>query len=244
MQAWGWRVPFLLAAPLGLVGLYIRHRADESVVFSATVEAASTEQHLPLRELLRHPRALAVAFAAAVLNAVAFYVVLSYLPTYLSEELGQDQTDGFLAATVALAAYVVLVVLTGAASDRFGRRRIIMAAPVLFAVASIPAFMLLDGASLAGVILIQVILGAILALNDGVLPSFLSEQFPTHVRLSGFALTFNCANAFFGGSAPMISTWLIGETGSTIAPAFYLIAASVVTGAAILLAPRHARIDR
>ena len=100
----------------------------------------------------------------------------------------------------------------------------------------VPAFMLLDGAGILLVIIIQVCLGGVLALNDGVLPSFLSEQFPTHVRLSGFALTFNTANAVFGGTAPMIATWLIDKTDNQLAPAYYPVAAAIITGGGVLFA--------
>lgn len=106
----------------------------------------------------------------------------------------------------------------------------------------VPAFMLLDGAGIFLVITIQVCLGGVLALNDGVLPSFLSEQFPTHVRLSGFALTFNTANAVFGGIAPMIAIWLIDKTDNQLAPAYYLVAAAIITGAGALFASKRNRL--
>ena len=171
-----------------------------------------------------------------MLNAIGFYVILSYMPTYLSEELGQDDTDAFIAASVALFAYIFSVLLTGWMSDRMGRRKILLTASFAFIVAAVPAFLLLDGAGLALVILIQIAMGMVLALNDGVLPAFLSEQFSTGVRLTGFAVTFNTTNAVFGGTAPMLATLLIGWTGMTVAPAFYLMAAALVTFLAVLKA--------
>lgn len=235
LNSWGWRIPFLLAAPLGIYGLIIRRKAEESDRF----EDNDGPEQTPILELLKYPKALGVAFAGAVLNAVGFYVILTYLPTYLSEELGMAPTPAFVASSVASAFYVGFALLTGKLSDRLGRRTTMLAAAGFMALTIIPAFILLDGAGLALVILIQVCLGGVLALNDGVLPSFLSEQFPTEVRLSGFALTFNVANAVFGGTAPMIATWLIGVTGSILAPAYYLVAAAVVTGVAVLFASRH-----
>ncbi|MGO3755031.1 MFS transporter [Corynebacterium variabile] len=244
MESWGWRVPFLIAAPLGLVGLVIRRHLDESTAFTEAVEKAATAneeagpgaKHRPLLEVFREPRALLIAFSAAVLNAIGFYVILSYMPTYLSEELGQDDTDAFIAASVALFAYIFSVLLTGWMSDRMGRRKIMLTASFAFIVAAVPAFLLLDGAGLALVIIIQIAMGMVLALNDGVLPAFLSEQFSTGVRLTGFAVTFNTANAVFGGTAPMLATLLIGWTGMTVAPAFYLMAAALVTFLAVLKA--------
>lgn len=234
LHSWGWRLPFLLAFPLGFYGLIIRRHADESAHFDNTDAPEKT----PVLEVFKYPKALAIAFAGAVLNAIGFYVILTYLPTYLSEELGMAPTPAFIASSVASACYVGFALLTGLLSDRLGRRATMLTAAGFMALTIVPAFWLLDGAGLALVILVQVCLGGVLALNDGVLPSFLSEQFPTHIRLSGFALTFNVANAVFGGTAPMIATWLIDTTGSVMAPAFYLVAAALVTGSAVLFASK------
>lgn len=233
LASWGWRLPFLLAAPLGIVGLIIRRMAPETHV--ADEDSA---KKLPILEVFKYPRALLVAFSGAILNAIGFYMVLAYLPTYLSEELGMSSSSAFIATTISSTVYAVLVVATGALSDRLGRRTTMLIAAALFAVFSIPAFLALDSASFVGVILIQVGMGACLALNDGVLPSFISEQFPADVRLTGFALTFNCANAFFGGTAAMIATWMIGASGNVIAPAYYMVAAAIITAIGVAFAAK------
>ncbi|AHI21473.1 MFS transporter [Corynebacterium vitaeruminis] len=234
LHSWGWRVPFLLAAPLGIYGLMIRRSASESAQFSAS----ETPKKAPIVEVFRYPRALVVAFAGAVLNAIGFYVILTYLPTYLSEELGMNSTSAFISSSIASAFYVMYSLMTGHLSDRLGRRTTMLAAAAAMLIGIVPAFILLDTSGFLVIVTVQVCLGGILALNDGVLPSFLSEQFPTSTRLTGFALTFNCANAIFGGTAPMIATWLIGATGSVLAPAYYLAAAAVVTGIAVAFAAK------
>ena len=96
LASWGWRLPFALALPLGLVGLTIRRRLDDSPEFLAARENTPASEAAPIALVLRERRALVVTFAAALLNAVGFYVVLSYLPTYLSTELDLDQTLSFL----------------------------------------------------------------------------------------------------------------------------------------------------
>ncbi|MBY0794748.1 MFS transporter [Corynebacterium parakroppenstedtii] len=242
LHSWGWRIPFLLAAPLGIIGLWIRRHMDETNEFQRAQEskevAVGTDepQKSPLAMVWKEPKALGIALAASLLNAIGFYVILSYLPTYLSEELGQNHTDSFIATSVTLFAYIFSVLFTGWLSDRVGRKRIMLTASIAFVITIVPAFMLLEGEGLLLVIVIQLCMGMAVALNDGVLPSFLSEQFSTKVRLSGFALTFNAANAVFGGSAAMVATLLIGWTGSDLAPGFCLMAAAVVTFFAVLAA--------
>lgn len=113
--------------------------------------------------------------------------------------------------------YIGLIFLIGALSDRFGRKSALIAASVLFIGLTVPLLSLLNGASLAGIIAIQGVLGVLLTINDGTLPGFLSEIFPTKVRYSGFAFSFNSANALYGGTAPFVITLLIGMTGSKVA---------------------------
>ena len=241
MGDWGWRLPFLLAAPMGLIGRYIRLKLEDTPVFRALEKDDDVAAAPVLETIKKNRRPLIIALGAAVLNAVAFYVLLSYMPTYLSEELGFGASESFLATTIALATYIGFIFFTGMASDRFGRKRMLITASVLFIVLTVPAFALLDGASFLLVVIIQVVLGAVLTLNDGTLPSFLSELFPTRVRYTGFALSFNLANAIFGGTAPFVATLLIAWTGNDIAPAWYVVAAAVVSLCAVLASRETSR---
>ncbi|WP_184510743.1 MFS transporter [Terracoccus luteus] len=236
MQSWGWRLPFLLAAPMGLIGRYIRTKLEDTPAFRE-LAAEDDVVKAPARELFTaHWRVLLLAVGAVLLNAVGFYVILSYMPTYLSEEIGLDATKSYLATTVALVTYIGFILLTGMASDRFGRKKVLIAASVLFIVATVPAFTLLNTDSFVTILLVQILLGAMLTLNDGTLPSFLAELFPTTNRYSGFAVSFNISNALFGGTAPFVATWLIASTGSDLAPAFYLMVAAAISLVAVALA--------
>ncbi len=234
LHAWGWRLPFLLAFPLGLVGLYIRLKLEDTPKFRE-LEAKHHVETTPTRELFTtYRKPIIRAFAVTCLNAVGFYLILSYMPTYLITEMGMEESASFLANSIALFAYIFLIFLMGMLSDRFGRKTALIAASVLFIVLTVPLFGMLDGASFAMIVLIQVIFGALLTVNDGTLPCFLTEIFPTRVRYSGFAFSFNTANALFGGTAPFVATWLIAATGSKTAPAWYLVAAAVVALVAML----------
>ncbi len=239
LHSWGWRLPFLLAAPFGLIGRYIRLHLEDTPKFrqmEQNMEKKEAASKVPIRELMgRYRMKVVIAFGVTCLNAVAFYLILSYMPTYLSAELGMNETDSFLASTVSLTTYIFFIFLMGTLSDRFGRKTMLIAASVAFIVLTVPLFTLLDGASFATILLIQIAFGALLTMNDGTLACFLSEIFPTKVRYSGFAFSFNSANALFGGTAPFIATWLISVTGSKTAPAWYLVGAAVVALCAMLM---------
>lgn len=238
LHSWGWRLPFLLAAPLGLIGRYIRLHLEDTPKFremEKALEHKAPQHKAPIRELLGvHRKRVLVAIGVTCLNAVAFYLILSYMPTYLSAEMGMTETDSFLASTVSLATYIVFIFLMGMLSDRFGRKTMLIAASLLFLAITVPLFTALQGQTFAFILLIQIAFGLMLAMNDGTLPCFLAEVFPTRVRYSGFAFSFNTANALFGGTAPFIATWLISQTGDKLAPAWMLVAAAGVALVAML----------
>lgn len=234
MQSFGWRLPFLLAAPLGLIGRYIRVKLEDSPKYKE-LEQSHHVSKAPIAEMLTtHKRAFIIALGVTMLNAVGFYTILSYMPTYLSVELRVSESDSFLATSIALAAYIGLIFLMGKLSDRFGRKTMLVIASLFFIIFTVPLFSQLGSVGLVGMILIQIAFGAILTMNDGTLPCFLSEIFPTKVRYTGFALSFNLANAVFGGTAPFVATWLIQVTGNKMAPAWYLVAAAVIAMVAML----------
>lgn len=231
MHSWGWRIPFLVAGPLGLLGRHILDQLEDSPVYREMAEKAQGgegKEPVPFSYVFKHHGVeLLIAFAVASLNAVAFYLLLTYMPTYLQEFLNFDKEQTHLAESVTLAVYILLIFGMGHLSDKFGRRHMLIIASVGFILFTVPLFMLLDGATLIAVIAIEVAFCIMLTANDGTLATFLAETFPTKIRYTGFALSFNLANAIFGGSAPFIATWLVKVTGSNMAPAWYLVGISV-----------------
>lgn len=234
LESWGWRIPFLVAGPLGIVGLYIRLKLEDTPLFRKLEQEHEVAQAPVLTGLRRNWRQILVAFGVVCLNAVGFYMILSYMPTYLSEELGFDAVTAILTTIVSVAAYALFLPLVGTLADRVGRKPVLMVTCVLFVILTLPAFGLLSLGGVVFAILAQVLLGAILAGNDGVLATFLTEMFPTNVRYSNFALSFNLGNAIFGGTAPLIATFLISLSGNTFAPGYYLMAAAGVAFVALL----------
>lgn len=243
MVDWGWRIPFLLAGPLGYITHYIRTHLEDSPVYEIMQEQLQKQGRQverPIRTLLkRHPRKLIVSFGACVLNAVGFYAVLTYLPNYLEVTLNYDAASASLITTITLVVYIGFIFLSGRISDRFGRKRMLIGACVGFIVFTVPAFMLLGTLNFWTILIVELVMCLILTVNDGTLSSYLTETFPTDVRYSGFALSFNLVNAIFGGSASYISFWLISVTGSDIAPAWYMVGIACIALVAMILSHEH-----
>ena len=252
LTSWGWRIPFLMAGPLGLIVHFIRTKLADSPVYASMTEALDDKQQFasttksvsPLRELFQnHFKTLVISFGACVLNAVGFYTVLTYLPTYLSDTVGMAAAQSSTITTICLVAYVFMVFGMGHISDKFGRKKVLIGACVAFIVLTVPAFLILNTLPSSGpVLLVELAMCATLTANDGTLSSYLTETFPTSVRFTGFAFSFNLANAIFGGTAPFIATWLIYTTGSSIAPAWYMVAVAAVALVAMILS--HENTDK
>ena len=251
LTSWGWRSPFLMAGPLGLIVHFIRTKLADSPVYASMTEALDDKQQFasttksvsPLRELFQnHFKTLVISFGACVLNAVGFYTVLTYLPTYLSDTVGMAAAQSSTITTICLVLYVALVFGMGHISDMFGRKKVLIGACVAFIVLTVPAFMALNTAQFWPVLIVELAMCATLTANDGTLSSYLTETFPTSVRFTGFAFSFNLANAIFGGTAPFIATWLIYTTGSSIAPAWYMVAVAAVALVAMILS--HENTDK
>ncbi len=243
MIDWAWRFPFWVALPLGYITHWIRTHLEDSPVYNAmrdqvehkTGDVTSDEASKPFRTLFRkHFKTLIISFGACVLNAVGFYAVLTYLPNYLETTLGYDPAMASTATTISLIVYIGFVFFSGRISDRFGRKRMLIIACVCFILFTVPAFMLLGTLNFWVILIVELVMCLILTLNDGTLASYLSETFPTNVRYTGFALSFNTANAVFGGSASYISFALIAATGNSIAPGWYMVVIAAIALVAMI----------
>ena len=153
--------------------------------------------------------------------------------------LGYSQADSVALQTWNNVAAIASNIAVGFVSDKVGRKKMLIGACVGFILFTVPAFMLLGTMNFWVILIVELFMCLLLTINDGTLASYLTETFPTDVRYSGFALSFNLANAIFGGSASFISFWLIDLTGNAIAPAWYMVAISVVAFIAMCMTHDH-----
>ena len=228
---WGWRIPFLMAGPLGYIAHFIRTRLEDSPAFHE-MEHEKKEVDRPSRLVFKkYRRRLLSSIAATMVNSVGFYLVLTYLPTYLTSYTTMGASEAQLATDIALVTYIFIIFGAGRLSDRVGRRRMLLGACATFIVLSIPCFLMLGTASLPIVIVAELIMCVTLSLNDANIACYQAEMFPTEVRYTGAALGSNIAYVVFGGTASFVATALIDATGNGLMPAFYMMAISAVAGA-------------
>ena len=240
LLSWAWRIPFLIALPLGLIGLYMRLRLDDTPAFQAVQEHHEVER-TPLKESLRrHGKDLLKVVGLTWLLTGLTYLLI-FMPTYLSEELDVPLSSAYTAVLLGTAAYCVTAFVAAVLSDRIGRRKpFLLGAPVVAVFAVVPIFLLIQTANFAAITLALVIVGVILGSSAGVYAAATCEVFPTNVRYSSLSLGYSVAVSIFGGTTPLIFTALLASTGNPISPAFYLIAAALAGIVAALTFPETA----
>ncbi|WP_255951636.1 glycine betaine/L-proline transporter ProP [Streptomyces odontomachi] len=243
LVGWGWRIPFLVAGPIGIVGLYLRMRLEETPAFAAEVKKA--EQRRPkvrLREMITGQwKAMLLCIGLVLVFNVADYMLLSYMPSYLTSQLKYDATSGLLVVLGVMALMMVVQPFMGALTDRVGRRPVIAAGCVGFLVLSIPALLLIRQGGLLAIGLGMGALGLLLVCFTASMPATLPALFPTRVRYGSLSIGFNVSVSLFGGTTPLAVTALIGVTGNVMMPAYYLMAAAVVGGIAVWFMTESAR---
>jgi len=241
MNTFGWRIPFLIAGPLGLVGLYIRLRLGDTPQFA---ELSKTDRvaKSPLREAVTTSwRPILQVIGMFIIFNVGYYVVFTFLQSYLITTLKFSKTEAFVSMTLATFVALVLILPLAALSDRVGRKPLLIAGSVAFAILGYPLFLLLNSGSLAAAITAHCALAAIESVYVAVAVSAGVELFATNVRYSGFSIGYNICVAAFGGTTPYIVTWLTAETANNLAPAFYVMMAAVVSLVTILTLRETAR---
>ncbi|WP_082500676.1 MFS transporter [Agreia sp. Leaf244] len=236
LNEWGWRALFLLALPLGLVGVYLRLKLEDTPEFQALQKKGEVSKS-PLRTSLRTSwRALLFCVGFVVIKAVGHWILQTFMPSYLQTDLGFSQPVSYAVTVSGLLVIAILVPFMGLLSDRVGRKPVMIAGCVGFIVLTYPALMLMGSGNILGATVAMILLGLFMAAYDGASSAAMAELFPTNIRYGSMAIAYNLSVAVFGGITPYFATFLIVSSGNRFAPAFYVMAAAAVTLVVVLRA--------
>jgi MFS family permease len=245
LNDFGWRIPFLLALPLGGVALWLRLRLEETPAFVAAKHGAGAGD---ARADAAPPPAVARPSVGETLRVIllgigrimgwsaAGYTFLVVLPSYLQTSLNATFQAALAATVVANVGFASIIIPAGWLSDRIGRRTVMLTGAVLITVLALPLINVLQDPDAGNVArgAAVFVAGAAVGLMAGPGPAMLSEMFPTTVRYTGLGLSYSLSNAVFSGCAGLIITELIKRTGSVDIPAYYVMATCFVSVFALL----------
>ncbi|MGW8027883.1 MFS transporter [Staphylococcus xylosus] len=228
MADWGWRIPFILAAPLGIVGIILRSSLDESPAYESTLEEKEELEYSYLDIFKYYWRDVVVCFTGVAFLNVANYMVLSYMPSFLNSTINLGGTMGSILSIVTMLIMIPAVFFFGWYSDKVGNKRTIIFGLAGFSLFSILAFWLMSIPMIPFVLLGLFIIALFMSTFEGVMPSVLPSMFHTKVRLRTLSLVYNIGAAVFGGLTPFILSTLVETTGQRIAPSYYLMFINVI----------------
>lgn len=234
MTSWGWRLPFLIALPLGVIGMYLRLRLEDTPEFRRLEKAGKIAEN-PMRDSFRTGGKAMLALAGlVVIKGVGHWILQTFMPSYLQTSMHFSKVQSFAVTTVCLSVIAVGVLGMGALSDRVGRKPLLVGSTVGFIVLTWPALWLMSLGSFAWAMVAMVGLGLLLAAYDGAIAATMAELFPPQIRSGGIAIPYNIIVSLFGGTAPYVATWLIAATGNRLSPAFYVMFAATITLVTVL----------
>ncbi len=233
MLDWGWRIPFFIAAPLGVFGLYVRLKLEETPAFKQHMEKQEaleqSKPRLSLWQLLKKYRSqMLKCIGLVLLFNVSNYMLTSYMPSYLTGILNLSELSSLLLIMVVMFVMMPLTLMSGHWTDKLGRRPVIAFGAIGLIVLAVPCMMLISSGQMWLVFLGLIILGLLHTCFSGTMPATLPALFATDIRYSALAIGFNLSVSLFGGTTPLVTAWLIDKTGNLMMPGYYLMAAGII----------------
>ncbi|NGP05761.1 MFS transporter [Rhodococcus sp. 14C212] len=229
-----WRIPFLLSGPLGVIALIIRLKLEESPEFQAITERNEASR-TPVRELRGYVRPVLLVLGVCTLHSSIFYLVLTYMSSFLTKNLNFSSGDVFwwiLGAGLLVSAVMPFGAMM---SDRIGRRQFLLPVGIAATVAMVAMFIAADHGSRPVFLALLITVAVFFGLFNSSTTALITELLPTRIRTTGVALGYNLATAIFGGSAPFIATYLISQTDSITSPAYFFALTGLVSVVALVL---------
>ncbi len=223
LPVWGWRLPFFAGLVIGVTGAWMRRSMEESPEFLNT-EKAGEIQKSPIVEAFRSAsgRILQVILLNMVMGT-GLYMLFLWMPAYLQSILHPPVPHALLINSLAMVLLLLVMPIAGSLSDRIGRKPVLLAAAVGMGITVYPLFLVIDKGAPVMVFAAQCVFAIWVGTLYGVMPATMGEIFPANIRYSAMGIGYNTAFAFFCGTAPMVSTYLIRSTGIITAPAIYLV---------------------
>lgn len=243
MREWGWRIPFLMAIPLGLIGLYIRLRLEETPVFQEVAQRTPHKKKTPLRTTItRDWPAVLVGMGVAATHIVTASILYLYVPAHMIRFLGYAPQTAMTIALGGLLVWTICMLPMAALTDRWGRKPVALLGSLGLLVLFYPVYMAFSAGPVAAAIALAVASPFASMASASLSPMF-AEMFKTDNRSTGINLGWQFSTLIFAGPAPMIAMWLLSRSGNVNAPALFAMACICCTLIALMFIKETKGID-
>jgi len=225
MTSWGWRVPFIIGCLIVPFLFIIRRSLQETEEFLARKHRP--EMREIMKSMLSNWRIVLAGMGMVIMTTVSFYMITAYTPTFGKEVLKLSSIDALVVTVFVGLSNLVWLPLSGALSDRIGRRPVLLFFTILTILTSYPAVQwLVADPSFLRLLGVELWLSFLYGSYNGAMVVALTEVMPVEVRTTGFSLAYSLATTI-GGFTPAISTYLIHVTGNKAAPGAWMAVAAV-----------------
>lgn len=222
LAAWGWRAAFVSGIAVAVVGVILRRNMLDA--------PAARDAESPLKRAFRdHRRAVLRVFGLNMAPAATYYVLFVYAATWLAEEVEVASAVALDITTLSILTFLIVAPAAAWASDRFGRKRLLVTGMTGCLVFAYPLANLMQDGQPASIAMGQMAFAALLAIYMASIPAAMCEMFPHGVRVSAVSVGYGLAYAIFGGTAPAVAVWLISSTGNDLAFVWYLMGVTAVS---------------
>ena len=232
---WGWRIPFILGFFIGIVGLYIRTKLDESPVFMEAKQAGHTSE-APVKEALQENyKEILLGIGIYLAVTIPFYIQTVFMPSFMVKFLHFSTSDSLLIFTLSLLTMMVVAPISAWLSDTKDREIVLKVILILYVAFAIPYISFMEMKTFECVLVSQIVFSALLGSYIAPVPTLVVELFPTKTRYTGMSLACNLAAAIFGGTSPILVTKMVALTGSNSPISYYITAAAIASFCCIAL---------
>ncbi len=229
LASFGWRIPFLFGSLIGVVGLFLRKGMAAEARFDNSDEE-NMHKKTPLADFWADYKMPALKIILLTWPfSVSVYLIFIFLPSYLNTFLHIELSEALKTHTIAIAMLMLMIPFFGYLTDKLGRKMVLLASLIGFTFFTYPIFSLMFESTFNSILGAMALFAILEAMIQSVMPALMTEMFPAKVRYTGLSISYNIAVALFGGTTPLICTWLVKLSGGDIMmPAYYLIATSVL----------------